>query len=116
MIHRCKATRGFELVFLVLRRTGLWNSRVANWNLYLAVRVCNWSQEDIDMSKLLFRTLIIALASALMAFGAAGAANARPHGFSMGKKVGWHHGHVPPGWSHGRKVGWHGAGHPPGLR
>ncbi len=68
------------------------------------------------MSKLIFRALIIGLTSGLMALGAAGAANARPHGFSMGKKVGWHHHSVPPGWYHGRKVGWRGYGHPPGLR
>lgn len=34
-------------------------------------------------------------------------ADASPHGFSKGKKVGWHARHVPPGWSKGRKVGWH---------
>ncbi len=68
------------------------------------------------MSKLISRMLIVALASALMALGAAGAANAKPHGFSMSKKMGWHHHGAPPGWYHGRKVGWRGAGYPPGLR
>jgi len=39
-----------------------------------------------------------------------------PHGFSQGRKVGWHGRHHPPGWSQGRKVGWHRASMPPGLR
>ncbi len=39
-----------------------------------------------------------------------------PHGFSHGRKVGWHGRHHPPGWGHGRKVGWHHAAMPPGLR
>lgn len=67
------------------------------------------------MTKIIFRALILSLSSALIALGSAGAANATPHGFSQGNKVGWHHRHVPPGWYHGRKVGWRGYGHPPGL-
>lgn len=67
------------------------------------------------MPKLISRMLIVALASALMALGAAGAANAKPHGFNMGKKVGWYH-HTVPSWHRGRKVGWRGAGYPSVLR
>jgi hypothetical protein len=39
-----------------------------------------------------------------------------PHGFSQGRKIGWHGRHHPPGWSQGRKAGWHHASKPPGLR
>ena len=31
----------------------------------------------------------------------------RPHGWSQGKKTGWHNSDTPPGWSHGKKMGWH---------
>jgi hypothetical protein len=72
------------------------------------------------MKKLLLGALLVtALALPVSAFTADSASARTPHGFTEGKKTGWHrhHSSVPPGWHHGNKVGWGSMRTmPPGLR
>jgi hypothetical protein len=50
------------------------------------------------------------------AHGAAFGPSASPHGFTQGRKVGWHGATTPPGWRKGTKLGWQGHSVPPGWR
>jgi hypothetical protein len=90
---------------------------------------CHHPIREARMSKSL--SLIIAMAvvgcamlpdaaAARSGHGKGGPGGGLPHGFSEGRKAGWH-GNVPPGWSKGRKTGWtcsRGSTgcRPPGLR
>jgi hypothetical protein len=70
------------------------------------------------MRKLLFGALAVAaLSLPILAFTGDSASARTPHGFSEGKKTGWHrhHSNVPPGWHHGHKQGWGSSRMPPGL-